>query len=228
MMRFATELAILVGVGLAVTLLFSLVIYPALGLPGRGPVPFRTLVLALVVTRFIRATGRSWAAFGLAWNLRWWHAAAIVVVVLLAKVIVIQPLSDWLRAVVNVAPSDYTFFRHIEGNPLALGLWLIIAWVVGGFAEEMVFRGYVMRTTAEVFGSGRGAWAGALVAQALIFGLGHAYLGWGGAVSGTLSALLYGGAVLAARGSLWPVIVAHGLWDSLGFVALYVKGVPDL
>lgn len=61
-----------------------------------------------------------WPDYGLVRSLRWWQLVLAVVLLLAVKLFVIQPLSDWLRTALGLGPSDYSFFRHIEGNPLAL------------------------------------------------------------------------------------------------------------
>ena len=80
-----------------------------------------------------------------------------------------------------------------------------------GFAEELIFRGWLWAELNQMLGSRRGA-----VAQASIFSLVHTrfYLGLG-AMSGLLVGLFLLGMVLARqrqsdRGSLWSCIGLHG------------------
>ena len=80
-----------------------------------------------------------------------------------------------------------------------------------GFAEELIFRGWLWAELDQMLGSRRGA-----VAQASIFSLVHTRFNLGlGAMSGLLIGLFLLGLVLARqrqsdRGSLWGCIGLHG------------------
>lgn len=81
--------------------------------------------------------------------------------------------------------------------------------VTAGFCEEFLFRGYLQR---QFF-----AWSSrvevAVVLQAIVFGIGHLYQGWKGALTITLYGALFG--VLAVmRKSLRPGMIQHMMQDS--------------
>ncbi|MCZ6760070.1 MAG: CPBP family intramembrane metalloprotease, partial [Gemmatimonadetes bacterium] len=65
------------------------------------------------------------------------------------------------------------------------------------------------------------AWMTAVVSQAIAFGLIHAYQGSTQAISIGIGGAVYGAAFLLARRNLWPLVVAHGLNDTIGFIFLY-------
>lgn len=95
------------------------------------------------------------------------------------------------------------------------------------FAEEFIFRGYLMKRVSDVLGGRAVGWATALVAQAALFGAMHFYLGGAGIISATFTAFFFGLFFLMARRSLWPLVLVHGAWDSLAFVLIYLRGVPS-
>jgi hypothetical protein len=81
--------------------------------------------------------------------------------------------------------------------------------VTAGFCEELLFRGYLQR---QFF-----AWSGrveiAVALQAVVFGLGHLYQGWKGALTITLYGAMFG--ILAVvRKSLRPGMIQHMMQDS--------------
>jgi CAAX protease family protein len=81
--------------------------------------------------------------------------------------------------------------------------------VTAGFCEELLFRGYLQR---QFF-----AWSGrvevAVVLQAVVFGTGHLYQGWKGAITITLYGAMFG--ILAVmRKSLRPGMIQHTMQDS--------------
>jgi hypothetical protein len=112
-------------------------------------------------------------------------------------------------------------FADVPGNlPLLLKL-LPAVWLIAAFGEEFFFRGFLLTGIAGVLGGSRAAWITAVLAQAVAFGLIHAYQGPAQAISIGIGGAVYGGAFLLARRNLWPLIFAHGLNDTLGLVLLY-------
>ncbi|MBC2778331.1 CPBP family intramembrane metalloprotease [Parasphingopyxis sp. GrpM-11] len=110
----------------------------------------------------------------------------------------------------------------IRGNlPLYL-LWVAIAWISAGFFEEMFFRGYMItRLRAAFAGIPWGALL-AVILAALVFGYGHFYYqGWRGLIVTGAIGVAFGSMFLLYRGNLWPMILLHGVVDTLNFTALY-------
>ena len=101
---------------------------------------------------------------------------------------------------------------------------MALSWTFAAFGEELAFRILLMRGIAFALGDTRLAFGVALVAQAVVFGLVHAYQGPAGIVGTGINALIFGGLTLAARGSIWPAAIAHGSNNSIGIVALYLSG----
>lgn len=112
-------------------------------------------------------------------------------------------------------------FADLPGNLLLLLKLLPVAWLIGAFGEEFFFRGFLLTAIAGVLGGSRAAWVTAVVAQAVAFGLIHAYQGPAQAISIGIGGAVYGAAFLLAGRNLWPLILAHGLNDTLGFIFLY-------
>ena len=227
MKRLITEIIILTIIGIGLQILFTQFIYPYFSLSSGGPVPFRTIVLVGVITYFFHKSGDSWKGYGLSFPFKWWELILMVLVLFAINLFLVQSLKDWIREIAQLPPNDYSFFSHIEGNEVALVVWLCIAWLSGGFGEEMVFRGYLMGRIAKPLGNTRSDWAIAIVVQAVIFGLGHAYAGWGAAVSVMVGAVITGTYVMFTRKSIWPLIIIHGLWDSLAVILFYLNGEPN-
>jgi membrane protease YdiL (CAAX protease family) len=85
--------------------------------------------------------------------------------------------------------------------------WFAALACTAGLCEEFLFRGYL-------------AWVAGLLlpfpvapaAQAIVFGMCHAYQGWRGIVLTTFAGAFLTAVVLVS-GSLWPAIVIHALMD---------------
>jgi hypothetical protein len=129
-------------------------------------------------------------------------------------------MSPFLSSAFGEAPQ-VDRFADLPGNlPLLLKL-LPAAWLIAAFGEEFFFRGFLLTGIAGVLGRSRAAWVTAVLAQAVAFGLIHAYQGPAQAISIGIGGAVYGGAFLLARRNLWPLILAHGLNDTIGLILLY-------
>ncbi len=112
-------------------------------------------------------------------------------------------------------------FAEVPGNLPLLLVLVPAVWLIGAIGEEFFFRGFLMTELARIFGGTRAASIAALVVQAVAFGLVHAYQGPVQAIAIGIGGAVYGAAFLLAGRNLWPVILAHGINDTLGFILLY-------
>jgi len=121
---------------------------------------------------------------------------------------------------------DLSRFAALQGN-LRLTLIAVVYVLIGaGFYEEFMFRGFLMQSFAMFFGGSRVAWGVALIVQAALFGVSHAYQNpLGMLITGTLGALL-GVVVLVSGRNLWIPIIAHALFDASRSVLFYFQGPP--
>ncbi len=86
----------------------------------------------------------------------------------------------------------------------------ILLSLSAGVCEEILFRGFLIRLLHDP--APGLPLAGALVVSSLVFGLGHAYQGFKGAL-GTAIAGLALGLVFLLSGSLIPAVILHALLD---------------
>lgn len=225
--NFGRELAFLALLAIVITWLFSRAVYPALGVPQDGPIPARTVLLVLATTLLLRRRGQRWSQFGLIPWRRPLRVLGLTVLLFATHLFVIQPASDIVRDILNLGPSDISFFAHIQNNPRALAFWIAIAWTAASFGEELLMRGYLLGRLVELFGSGWWGATLAVVGAATIYAVAHLYRGPGGFLAAGITGLMYGAFFFLAGRSLWPLILEHGIWDSLGAILLYANGVPS-
>lgn len=132
-----------------------------------------------------------------------------------------SPMLTPLWEYVFGAGRDLSRFSGVAGSPEALAQLLALNWTVAAIGEELAFRIVLMRGIAYALGDGRKAFAVALALQAVIFGLIHSYQGPAGVAGSAISGLVYGGLTLAARWSIWPAAIAHGLNNTIGILEMY-------
>jgi membrane protease YdiL (CAAX protease family) len=117
---------------------------------------------------------------------------------------------------------DLARFSDMAGSPTALIKLMALSWTVAAFGEELAFRIVLMRGIAFSLGDSRAAFGIALIVQAIVFGLIHAYQGPAGIIGAGINGLIFGGLTLAARGSIWPAAIAHGSSNTIGILGLYL------
>lgn len=107
-------------------------------------------------------------------------------------------------AIANIPPK--TLFELVVFLGLAAS---------AGFAEELVFRGYL----TQQFSAWTGSYSVAVILQGIVFGLAHGFYGkamFAVMVQGWLLGLL-----VYWRKSLRPGMLAHGLQDSIGGIVAF-------
>lgn len=138
---------------------------------------------------------------------------------------ILMPLIQFGLVIPNTggaARSDVIASRALIGESLAgLAAAILLGWVIGGFTEELFYRGFLITTLRNLFGNGRWAIAVAVILSTLYFASGHAYQGWVGMLDTGIAALLWAGLYLW-RGRLTAGILAHGLNDMLLLLGLYL------
>lgn len=120
---------------------------------------------------------------------------------------------------VVVDPRD---FSYLQGN---LPLFLVLVpsiWLLAGFAEEMVYRGYVLNRLTDLFGRGWLGWGISIVLSALMFWLGHGVYTVGFFLTSSLIGLLNAGLYLGSRRNLWLPIIVHGVADTIGVTLVFL------
>lgn len=113
-------------------------------------------------------------------------------------------------------------YRYLTGNTAALPamIWTVI--VSAGFGEETVFRGFLFERLGKILGKSSAAKASIVVIIATLFAAAHyAGQGWWGVEQSAVTGLVFG-AMYAATGQLWWVIVAHAAFDLTAVGMIYL------
>lgn len=178
------------------------------------------VVLALISMR-LRSGGWVWSSLGFKRPKSWRRIVLIAVVAAVLRIalgdLVIDPLTAnfWPPA---KAPS---LANGLTGNLKLLLLYLPVVWGFAAFGEEISYRGYLLNRAAHAGGGGSRAWWIAVVLVSVLFGYGHYYKGPAGIVSSGIAGFILGSAYLISGRNLWTTILAHGMIDTFGLVALY-------
>lgn len=221
----AAEIAAFVAVALLSKYLMSLFFWRYAG-------PASLLLTLGVLTLYLRARGLRWSAMGLV-PLPGLKARLMLIpqaglaLVAFAAVVALTTIAgpalgfDFLREVPAGVDDRW---GDVAGSLPNYLLWLGIVWTAAAFGEEMFFRGYLITRLLRVF---PGSLSGAILAvaiSAVIFGYGHFYYqGWRGAVVTGGIGLAFGTMFLLFKRNLWPLILLHGVIDTLTFTAIFME-----
>jgi membrane protease YdiL (CAAX protease family) len=147
-----------------------------------------------------------------------------MVVLALLGIAFLQLINQYLYPLIEEGlgvEQDLQRFAEVAGNVPALMTLLLFSWTFAAFGEEFAYRVILFRGIAFVLGDSRIATCVALIIQALIFGIVHAYQGPVGIISATVSGLVFGALIMSCRGSIWPAAIAHGGNNTIGILLLY-------
>jgi membrane protease YdiL (CAAX protease family) len=190
------------------------------GMAGSAAATVVTLILA---TWLMRRRGSAWRELGWRRPDRWGFAAAWTVGLLLVALLLVPPLVTALSNALGLPPQNLSAFASLRGDfARYLSLLIPLGWGSAAIGEELIYRGFIATRLADALGNTSLAVAAALLGQATLFALAHAYLGPRGMLNaGALG--LASGVVYRLNGrNLWPLIVAHGLVDTVGITVLYL------
>lgn len=180
-----------------------------------------TLPLILMGWLSLRLRGSGWHAIGLRRPERWRTTIPLALLIAVvhqgASTFVLIPFLQQ----VSGQPIDLSLVDQIEGNLVLLGVGVVIAWLLAGFGEEMVYRGYILNRFADLFKSRPAGWLLGYIVSVLLFSWIHQYQGTVGIIDSIVSGALWGGLYFLAGRRLWLPILSHGFYDTIAFVFAY-------
>ena len=176
------------------------------------------------ISLWLRKIG--WRDLGMSRPTNWLRTIGIAVMVGVVYTAIEIRLIAPLLYQLGVGSEDLSNFEGIRDNIPVLVFWIIIGWTIGAFAEEMVYRGYLLNRLADLIGPGRAGWAVGLIGSSAFFAFGHAYLGIAGILLVFLEACVWAGLYLGGRRNLWLPIIGHGTTNTLAFILIYFGLYP--
>jgi len=130
----------------------------------------------------------------------------------------------WDPLINSILPSgkiDLSDFAGIRNNPVNYVIVLIIALLVGGFYEEIIFHGFIFTRLEKIF-QGKWATATAFILTTIVFGLYHFQQGIKGRLLIAVAGAVYHALILKFNRNLWYGVFVHAFFDFLGLTLIYL------
>lgn len=189
--------------------------------------PTSTFCAMIVGTILLRRRGLGWSDLGFRKPESWgktilWAGFVIGLIILTSGIV--APTMDLFF---DRMPRE-SHFGDIEGDVGAFLFYLFLIWTHSAFFEELLFRAFIISKLEAIFGDMKWATPLAVVLAACFFGYRHYYYqGMHGAlVTGCIGLSLGIYYVKRGRHNLWPMFLAHGFVNSLGFTLRFL-GIED-
>ncbi|MDQ7018432.1 MAG: type II CAAX endopeptidase family protein [Robiginitomaculum sp.] len=194
-----------------------------------GPVSLVTVLV--ILTGYMRFRGLSWSDMGLR-ALPGIKAKLMVIpqafLVFLAFAAVLAPIfliseALGLTVMTEIPAGVEERWGDIAGSLPHYLLWMGIVWTASTFGEEMFFRGFLITRLQAAFKGLPMTSILAVLLPALLFGYGHMYYqGLRGFIVTGAIALAFGAMFLVFKRNLWPIILLHGIINSIGMTSRYM------
>lgn len=183
-------------------------------------IPSLVLVSMAVVSLVIRRQGVR--SLGLTRPPRWGLGRTVLCLAAAWSVFqlsVTMPIANHLAG----KKQDLSVFADLQWNVGMLAALLVAGWLLGAFAEELAYRGYLLTRVREALGSGRAGLLIAMLLSSILFGVAHTEQGLIGVLIVTVDAIYFGLMRLHYK-TLWASVLAHGFNNTFGFIAFFLVG----
>jgi CAAX protease family protein len=202
----------------SLTILVLLALGLTIGLPGSGVIG--AFVIAIAVSLISRRRG-SFRDMGFRRPASWPQLLGTTLLYGLGIQMVFMMIVEPGLSHATGQPVDVSMFDAARGDFVNFLILMGLGWVVGGFLEELTFRGFIVGRVRWLLGSGAVAkWFAVLVA-AVPFGIAHLYQGLTGVIATGMIGFLLGAVYVCHRFNLWYSIFTHGFINTVGITAIY-------
>ncbi|WP_333624591.1 type II CAAX endopeptidase family protein [Sphingobacterium siyangense] len=196
--------------------------------PHAVPLPFYSyaVICFLAIFLVLRRKGRTLRDLGLDKKNLSSRAILLGILSALAWVIFMQIIYiPVIKHLFNV--PDYTEYNFIRSSIERLIMTIFAAWIIGGFYEEVVFRGYIQNILEKRLFKGMGHWL-PIVITSILFGLYHLQQDIFAVIAACLGGLYWSILYKKWNNNLWVSIISHALFDMITLILIYTGKFGNL
>lgn len=185
------------------------------------PFPYKLPAIAVIIMTIYYLREKSIRNLGFSKTVNWLHTLlwSLLIFILGALIIgkLVVPILENIFGAV-----DYSAYGALKGNKeVVIQLW-VYAMISAAFAEEVIFRGYIVTLFNKYIGTSRLSYFFTIIAGSLLFTLAHYSQGLTGLISIFIVSLLFYAVYLLSRKNLYALILGHALIDTYGLYQLYL------
>lgn len=183
------------------------------GQPGT-PLFYITILITLWAKRW------DWKYFGITrpnWPKTIFKAFLFAIGIFILNDFLIQPLIEFYFGKIDLSEVS-----GLEGNLLNYLVFILLGWVFGGFCEEIIYRGYVLKRLAIIFGDTNKTWLLSAIISSIGFGFMHYYQGPSGIITTGIIGFMVGLIFIYNRNNLMLPILTHGIYNMMAITLIYL------
>ena len=132
--------------------------------------------------------------------------------------VVLDPLFE----LISGSQLDLSNVQNVQGNFPVYAAWLAVGWVIGGFLEELSFRGYMITRIRHLLGENAVGTTIAVLATAIPFGIAHLYQDSAGAIGAAVMGACFAVVFIKSGYNLWIPILVHGFANTTDLTLIYL------
>lgn len=188
------------------------------------------IILAVILYTWLSLwlRGKGWSDFGLKKSQNWKKTILLALLIgIIFQALSLYVIEPFLGKLTGDIP-DVSVFRPMVGNIAQLLFYLALAWTFAAFIEEMIYRGYFMHRIADLFSRNNTGWIVGLILSNVLFGFGHMYQGLSGMIITGITGFIFAWLYFATNRNLWAAILAHGVYDTIGFLMIFFGVYPGI
>ena len=185
------------------------------------------LLMLLAIFGGLRVRGQGWKHLGLRPDIYrpklLGRAILLSIPVFLASILAFAFGAVLMANIFGVPePADMSKYDFLRDNPGITILALLSIYFVSSFAEEVIYRGFILTRLLEFGENKMGTKAIAVFLSSVVFGLVHSDWGVPGMVQASLMGVALGIAFLTVGRNLWITIFAHAYMDTILVAQMYL------
>lgn len=188
------------------------------------PFPYKLPSIAGLIMIFYYAKEKSLGSLGFLPTINWLHTMHTIIWSLVIFVVGALIVGEFIVPILEgiFGAVDYSAYGELKGNKtFVFQLW-VYAMISAAFAEEVIFRGYLVAVFHKYLGISR--WANTLIIfiGALLFTFAHYSQGVTGLISIFIVSLIFYTVYLLSKKNIYALILGHALIDTYGLYQLYL------
>lgn len=179
-----------------------------------------SIFLFAIVVFTKRAVPWRWKELGLGKPVNWWQPILVSLLTFGALVL----FSVFIKPLIIESfgtHQNLSYLMTLKGNLPGLIHMLITVWVGAAFLEELIFRAYLIKTFEILLGKSFFTTLFSILISAVLFAGIHAYQGITGILITGAMGLIFGLVYVLNGRRIWPLILVHGLIDTITLVEIY-------